>query len=177
MANYAYMRALANLESKVNNINISGSGSESKPDFSEVHDRINALEEKLAAVNQSSSQPDFSEVHDRINALEEKIAAANQQSPPDFSEVHDRINVLEEKLNASVDQPDLSDLYSQIATIELKISTINLTNIYDRLSALESREDFSNRISALESNDASLASRINTLETVALVQTQQQSSE
>ena len=122
MANYAYMRALANLESKVNNINISGSGSESKPDFSEVHDRI---------------------------------------------------NVLEEKLNASVDQPDLSDLYSQIATIELKISTINLTNIYDRLSALESREDFSNRISALESNDASLASRINTLETVALVQTQQ----
>jgi len=125
MENYGLMRALANLETKVNNLssgNVSA-GSSTTTDLTDVNNRINLLEEKLNSTATSSSVSD--DILNRISNMEINIL-----------DITNRLNALESKEDLSGRVYSLEATANNIAN-NIGILDVNFNNIATKVNTIE----------------------------------------
>ena len=118
-----------------------------------LQERVNNLSGGVAP----ATSVDLSEVNGRIAALEGKPAAS-----VDLSEVNGRLAALEGKPEASV--VDLTEVYARLLALENKPVVdyqLELIDLSNRLSQVEKRPDYNDRLAALEVSFANILSAVN----------------
>ena len=123
MENYGLMRALANLETKVNNLS-SGSVSSGNvtTDLTDVNNRINLLDEKLKSSNSTAVDND---IINRISNIEINLL-----------DITNRLNTLELKEDLSGRVYSVEATANNIAN-NINIIDANINNIACKVNTLE----------------------------------------
>lgn len=126
MENYGLMRALATLETKVNNLSSGNvSAGSSTVDLSEVNNRINLLEEKLSSSSSCDTSTIRDEILNRISNMEINLL-----------DITNRLNALETKEDLSGRVYSLEATANNIAN-NITIMDVNVNNIASKVNTLE----------------------------------------